>query len=49
LIEKRNLHLKLSDVLRKASYDKYISIEMKNLNDIKLVKETIIYTKEIFS
>lgn len=44
-IEKRDIHKKLVSILRDINYDNYISIEMKNLNDINLVKETCEYIK----
>lgn len=43
LIKKRDLH----NQLRQLDYDKYISIEMANLNDIELVKSTLKYIKEV--
>jgi sugar phosphate isomerase/epimerase len=48
-IAKQKLHQDLAATLRKAGYDKFISIEMKNLGEIELVKETIKYIKEVFS
>ena len=41
-------HETLKKVLEKIDYDRFLSIEMKNLNDIKKVKQTVLYTKEMF-
>ncbi len=46
-IEKRNIHIKIIDLLKKNNYNGYISIEMKNQNNIKKVKETIDYVRQI--
>lgn len=46
-IEKRELHKKLSKKLFERNYEKYVSIEMKNLNDINIVKESINYINEV--
>lgn len=40
-IEPRNLHKEI----KQLNYDKFISIEMKNLNDIEIVKQTIKYVR----
>lgn len=47
IIQKRELHGKIIELLNKQDYQGYISIEMKNHNDIKKVKEIIIYIKQI--
>lgn len=44
-IEKRELHLQLKSL----EYDKFISIEMGNKNDIQLVKDTVKYVGEVFN
>lgn len=46
-IEKRTLHHELINELRNLNYDKFISIEMSNPNNIDLVKEVILYVKEL--
>lgn len=46
-IKNRNLHRDLIDILRNSGYNKYISIEMKNQNDITKVKEAMNYLEEI--
>lgn len=46
-IEKRELHYKLKNILQKKEYGRYVSIEMKNLNDINIVKKTIDYINEV--
>jgi sugar phosphate isomerase/epimerase len=48
-IQTRVLHNELANILRKNQYNQYISIEMKNQDNINLVKDSIIYIKEIFS
>lgn len=47
-IEKRELHNKLKDILTAAKYDRFVSIEMKNLDNLELVKKSIEYIKEVF-
>lgn len=44
-IKERNLHENLIKLLRELNYNKYISIEMKNQNNIEKVKEIINYVK----
>lgn len=44
----KKIHEDLSEMLAQNKYDKYVSIEMKNLNSIELVKETANYVKSIF-
>ena len=46
-IQKRELHQELFDRLRELRYDKYISIEMGNNNDIEQLKEIINYLGEL--
>lgn len=48
VIKKRNLHKELAKLLKKTSYDKFVSIEMKNFDDVEILKQTIEYIKEIF-
>jgi len=48
IIEKRNLHNKLADLLKVEEYNNFISIEMKKQDDISKLKETMLYVKEIF-
>jgi len=47
-IEKRLLHNTIADILKNLNYDKYISIEMKNANNIESVKNCMNYVKDIF-
>lgn len=47
-IEQRKEHKILSSILKEQNYNKYISIEMKNLNDIQKVKDILLYVKNIF-
>ena len=44
-IEKRDIHAKLKTL----AYNKYFSIEMKNMDDLNLVKQTVTYIKEILA
>lgn len=48
LIQKRNLHYQLRNLLKEIEYTNFISIEMANKNNLNIVKETLIYIKEIF-
>lgn len=48
LIKKRDLHLDIFNALREIKYNKFVSIEMKNSNDINLVKQALSYTKKVF-
>ncbi|MBQ8592231.1 MAG: sugar phosphate isomerase/epimerase [Lachnospiraceae bacterium] len=47
-IEKRELHAELAHMLKQAGYTNYISIEMKNLEDIVAVQEVCAYVAEVF-
>ena len=47
-ITENMLHRELLTALHYLKYDKYISIEMGNPNDIELVKRIIVYVKELF-
>ena len=47
-IKKRKEHEILACILKEYKYDKYISIEMKNLDNIENVKDTLLYVKDIF-
>ena len=47
-IQERNLHNQLAEILKDNNYDKYISIEMGNCNDIEQVKHVIEYVKGVF-
>ncbi|MBQ2916641.1 MAG: sugar phosphate isomerase/epimerase [Clostridia bacterium] len=47
-IEKREEHIELAEYLKKANYNKYVSIEMKDTGNIDDVKETIEYINKIF-
>lgn len=46
-IQKRELHKELMRLLKEKEYHNYVSIEMKNQNDIEAVKEVIKYVKNI--
>lgn len=47
-VEKIKEHSTLKKVLDKIDYDGYLSIEMKNQNDINKVKQAVLYLKENF-
>lgn len=49
MIEKRQAHKELAKLLREYGYDKYVSIEMKNLNSDEYVKQAMLYVREVFS
>jgi len=47
-IEIRKEHNKLCEILKEKKYNKFISIEMKNLDDLENVKQTVSYIKGVF-
>lgn len=47
-IKIREIHKDFSKMLADNNYDKYVSIEMKNLEDIEKVASVINYTKDLF-
>ena len=47
-IQQREIHKQLAQKLKENNYQKYISIEMKNKNNIENVKEIIKYVKGVF-
>jgi sugar phosphate isomerase/epimerase len=47
-VQEREAHDELSKMLQKMNYDNFVSIEMKNLNSIALVKNKIQYVKQLF-
>jgi sugar phosphate isomerase/epimerase len=49
VIKKREEHKLLFNLLNAYNYDKYVSIEMKNPNNINITKNAIEYVKELFS
>jgi len=46
-IEKRAIHVTLIKTLRDLNYSRFISIEMTNQKNIDLIKQTILYVKEL--
>jgi len=46
-IQKRELHKNIFEILSKCKYNKFISIEMKNMDDIDRVKKIMYYIKEV--
>jgi len=47
-IEVRNEHIELSKILKEKNYNKFVSIEMKNLDDLDIVKQVVTYIKGVF-
>lgn len=47
-IEQRDIHKTLSTFLKSSKYNKFVSIEMKNLNNINFVKSAIKYVGGLF-
>jgi len=47
LIEIRDLHKQLRDILQEKEYNRYVSIEMKNTNNIDAVKKITNYVNEV--
>jgi sugar phosphate isomerase/epimerase len=48
-IEQRELHHTLFHILHHISYDKYVSIEMGNKNDLSLVKTTLTQVRKLYN
>lgn len=48
-IEKRPLHRELAAILNEGNYKKFVSIEMKQYEDISVIKETIDYITEVYA
>lgn len=48
VIQPREVHHQLAALLKEQQYNGYVSIEMKNPNDIEIVMQTASYIKEIF-
>lgn len=46
-VKDRKLHREIIEILKNENYNNYISIEMKNQNDIQKVKEVIEYVRKI--
>lgn len=49
LIKRRKLHKEFADKLKKTNYNKFISIEMKNFENIRDIKSIIKYIKGVFN
>lgn len=47
LINKRPIHQELMSVIKKSGFTNYVSIEMKNLNSLEELKNTLFYLKNI--
>lgn len=48
LIEKRDIHIKLANMLKEKGYDKFVSIEMGKCEKLQEVKDCIEYINEVF-
>lgn len=48
-IERRIMHQRLAQLLRDTNYTGFVSIEMKTIEDIQHIKDTITYVKGVFS
>lgn len=48
-IERREMHLKLKDVLLSEGYDGFVSIEMGKADNVDDIKKSILYVKGIFN
>ncbi|MDR0999868.1 MAG: sugar phosphate isomerase/epimerase [Clostridiales bacterium] len=48
MLEKRALHRKMAKLLIDCDYDKYVSVEMKDLGDVRLVKQAAEYVAGVF-
>jgi sugar phosphate isomerase/epimerase len=48
LIKKRKIHNELSNILKRANYQGFVSIEMGKRDNLDEVKETIKYIKDVF-
>ena len=47
VIEKRNLHREVMEILSKEGYNRYVSIEMQKLDDLTLLYDIMSYVKEV--
>jgi len=47
-IKKREIHKEMAQLLKELHYDKYVSLEMKNLGNMQQTKKNILYVNEIF-
>lgn len=48
LIQKRDLHIKLANILKEKKYNRYVSIEMSKRDNLQDVKDSIKYINEVF-
>lgn len=48
VIKKRNMHYILKKILKREGYDKYISLEVKKVKDIRILFEKLEYMAEVF-
>lgn len=49
VLENRSLHMELAGILRNAGYQKFISIEMRQYEDLAGIKAAIAYAREIYA
>lgn len=48
MIERREIHKRLYEILLNENYDGFVSIEMGKMDDLIKIKNTIKYVREIF-
>jgi sugar phosphate isomerase/epimerase len=49
IIKKRDIHKELLKILKENNYDKYVSIEMKTVENIEDIFNVILYLKELIN
>jgi len=49
MIRRRTQHKELADFLKTSKYKKYVSLEMRNLGDVQILKDAITYMRGVFS
>ena len=47
-IEKRDLHKNVADILREENYQGFVSIEMGKVEDLAVLRQAMVYVKEVF-
>lgn len=47
-IEKRDLHKNVADILREEKYQGFVSIEMGKVEDLAVLRQAMVYVKEVF-
>ena len=49
IIKKRDIHKELLKILKENNYDKYVSIEMKTVENVEDIFDVILYLKELIN